>query len=34
MGISVSYDRVIEIEDWLAKSLSERFKEDGCVGPV
>lgn len=34
MGISVSYDRIMEIEDWLATSLSERFKEDGCVSPA
>ena len=34
MGISVSYDRIIEIEDWLAKSLCSRFKEDGCVSPA
>ena len=34
MGISVSYDRIMEIEDWLAKSLCTRFKEDGCVSPA
>lgn len=34
MGISVSYDRIREIEDWLATSVSERFKEDGCVTPA
>ena len=34
MGISVSYDRIMEIEDWLAKSLCSRFKEDGCVSPA
>lgn len=31
MGISVSYDRIMEIEDWLASSLCQRYKEDGCV---
>jgi hypothetical protein len=34
MGVSVSYDRVMEIEDSLATSLCERFKEDGCVSPA
>ena len=34
MGISVSYDRIMEIEDWLASSLCERFKEDGCISPA
>ena len=34
MGISVSYDRIMEIEDWLATSLCARFKEDGCVSPA
>ena len=28
LGISVSYDRVIQIEEQLAKSLCERYKED------
>ena len=34
MGISVSYDRIMEIEDWLATSLCARLKEDGCVSPA
>ena len=34
MGISVSYDRIMEIENWLATSLCARFKEDGCVSPA
>ncbi len=34
MGISVSYDRIMEIEDWLATSLCQRFKDDGCVSPA
>ena len=31
MGITDSYDRIMEIEDWLATSLCARLKEDGCV---
>lgn len=34
MGLCVSYDRIMEIEEWLAISVSKRFKEDGCVTPV
>ena len=34
MGVSVSCDRVMEIEDSLATSLCERFKEDGYVSPA
>lgn len=34
MGISVSYDRIMEIENWRATSLCARFKEDGCVSPA
>lgn len=34
MGISVSYHRIMEIENWLATSLCARFKEDGCVSPA
>lgn len=34
MGISTSYNRIMEIEDWLARSLCERYKEDGCVAPA
>ena len=34
MGISVSYDRIMEIEDWLMSSLCECYKEDGCVSPA
>ena len=31
MGICISYDRVMEIEDWITISTCERFKEDGVV---
>ena len=31
MGISVSYQRIMELEDMLATSISERFEMDGCV---
>ena len=34
LGVSVSYDRVMEIEDALATSLCERFSEDGYVSPA
>ena len=34
LGWSVSYDRVMEIQDWLATALTERFEQDGCVAPV
>ena len=33
LGLSVSYDRILEIEDWLATSVSERFEEDSCICP-
>lgn len=33
LGLSVSYDRVMEIEDWLANAIAERHREDGCVSP-
>ncbi|KAK3889528.1 hypothetical protein Pcinc_006500 [Petrolisthes cinctipes] len=34
MGICISYDRVMEIEDWIATSSCERFREDGVVAPA
>ena len=34
MGISVSCDCIMEIENWLATSLCARFKEDRCVSPT
>jgi len=34
LGLSVSYDRLMEIEDWLATAVAKRFEEDGCVSPV
>lgn len=34
MGISISYDQVIQIEDWLAKATCERFEVDGVVVPA
>ena len=33
LGLSVSYDRILEIQNWLATSVSERFEEDNCVCP-
>ena len=34
MGISVSYQGIIELENMLATSISERFEMDGCVVPA
>ena len=34
MGITISYDRIMTLEDLLATSLCERFKEDGVVSPA
>uniref|UniRef100_UPI00358E5A52 uncharacterized protein n=1 Tax=Myxine glutinosa TaxID=7769 RepID=UPI00358E5A52 len=34
MGISVSYDRVMQLEDWLATAVCERFEDDGAVAPT
>ena len=34
MGICISYDRVMEIEDWIVTSTCERFKEDWFVSPA
>lgn len=34
LGLSVSYDRLMEIEDWLATAVSKHFKEDGCVSLI
>ena len=34
MGISISYNRVIELEEWIATSVCERFEEDSVVVPA
>ena len=34
LGISISYDRVIQLEDWLAEATCERFDKDGVVSPA
>lgn len=34
MGISISYDRVMQIEDWITTSACERFEDDGVVSPA
>ena len=34
MGITISYDRIMTLEDWLDTSVCERFKEDGVVSPA
>ena len=31
MGISISYDRVMELEEWIATSVCEQFEKDGVV---
>ena len=34
MGISISYDRVMELEDLIATAVCKRFIEDGVVSPA
>jgi len=34
LGISVSYERVLEVEDWLTNAVCERYQEEGLVCPV
>ena len=34
MGICISYDRVLELENWICISVCERFEEDGIVTPA
>ena len=34
MGILVSYQRIVELEDMVATSISERFGMDGCMVPA
>ena len=34
MGISISYDRVLELEEWIATAICKRFWEDGVVAPA
>ena len=34
VGVCVSYDRVLELEDWIASSVCKRFEEDGVVTPA
>ena len=34
LGLSVSYRRIMELEESLASSISERFVADGCVVPA
>ena len=33
MGLSISYDRIRQIEDWIATSAYEQFEDDGFVVP-
>ena len=34
LGISISYDRVIQLEEWIAEATCERFDKDGVASPV
>lgn len=34
LGLSVSYQRIIDLEEKLATAVSERFEEDECVVPA
>ena len=34
LGICISYDRVMELEDWIATAMCERLDEDGVVSPA
>ena len=34
LGICISYERVLQLEDWIAKAICIRFDEDGVVFPV
>ena len=34
IGVCVSYDRIVQLEEWMATSSCERFEEDGVVAPV
>ena len=30
----MSYDRIVQLEEWMATSACERFEQDGIVAPV
>ncbi len=34
LGISISYDRVLELEEWISTAICERFEEDRVVAPA
>ena len=34
MGISISYDRVLDLEDRIAASVCEQCGKDGVVSPI
>ena len=34
LGLSVSYQRILELEESLATSISDRFEKYGCVAPA
>ena len=34
LGICISYERVLQLEDWIAKAICIRFHKDGVVSPV
>lgn len=33
VGLSVSYERILEVEDWLTKAMCQRFEIDNSVSP-
>ena len=34
LGISISYVRAIQLEEWIAEAMCERFDKDGVVSPA
>ena len=34
MGICISYDRVLELEEWIATAVCEQFEKEGVVAPT
>ena len=34
IGICISYDRVLELEEWIATAVCEQFEKEGVVAPT
>ena len=34
MGICISYDRVLELEEWIATAVCEQVEKEGVVAPT